>query len=821
MIVEDRTPLIGCLFFISQKRIMMNKRLKPLIIDIKFLGKILGDVLKHYEGEEFFNIVENIRKNSKSKKLDNVTRLIEDLDDKEKIVQSFSLFLNLANIAESFHRERRTIYYNKKDIVQKYSLNDLFNKDIDSNKLEKELKDLKIELVLTAHPTEIKRKSLIANNKEIYNLLGLKEQGEDVEEELFRILSRVWTIDDTKREKPTPEEEARRARFYVLKTVYDLVPRKVKEIKKLAKLKDIELPLDYMPFVFSSWMGGDRDGNPFVKEETTISILKEQKELIVKLYKKDVQKLHDKLAMSFDDDNFPSTMYPYRSLLDQISYSDIDKDYSILDKIFNHLKNNKSEHIAMNGLYDLMLRFKCFSYSLMKLDIRQDSSVHVDLVNMLTKGKYSKMKEEEKISFLSGNDLKLESNIPNDFLADVDNTFGLVQRQNEDFNCYIISMTESVTNLMEVQYLLKRKGLTDFPIVPLFETVEDLENSTGILEKWFTLNPNIQEQMVMLGYSDSMKSGGKFASVYGLKKAQKKIIDVCKRNNVKVIFFHGRGGSIARGGGPIYEGILSQPKGSVNGHFRTTIQGEMIDSTFSFMNIASRNLDIYLSSCIEKSLLHKYDKGNTPLYEAIAQESKQKYRSLLEDSNFMTLYNEITPINEMSLLKIGSRPSKRKNNSELSSLRAIPWVFSWTQNRLILPSWYGIGTALKSQDINTLKEEYNSSVFFRSFIDLTYMVISKTREEIFSIYGEKLVSNNELYEIILKEYRLTKKLISKIVEKKKYDILMSSIEARNPYVDPINVVQIISLKNYRDYTVNAKALILSFTGVANGLRNTG
>ena len=793
--------------------------------DIKLLGKILGNVIKHHESIDIFNHIEQIRRFTKKDEIKKAYIYINKTKNKEIIAKAFSNFLNLSNIAESFHRHRRSIFYKNNNIEQKYSIEWLFQQNFSKNKIKKYLESNKIEFVLTAHPTEFKRRSLISNNQDIFNILLNRQafSSQELENELFFLISKIWTIGDTNRVKPNPEEEARRSFHYIISSLYKVIPKKVIEIRTHAKKMGIDLNLNFTPFNISSWIGGDRDGNPFVRTEITKKIIKEQKEVLLELYKKDLKELFNQLAMKFPSNDLPNTKYPYRTLIEEIDLNDTQKTLNILSRIYHNLIENNCEHIANQNLLELIIKINCFKNYLMKLDIRQDSSYHENAIVELTQNnKYKNYSIKEKIDFLNNFKLKLSSNYSEN-TQELISLMNFIKNNEENFNCYIISMTEDTSDLCELHFLFKYFNIS-LPIVPLFETVQDLQSSVKTLTEWFSIY-NTKEQMVMLGYSDSMKTGGKFSSLYNLFNAQENIIKLGKKYNKKIIFFHGRGGSIARGGGPIVDGILSQPKNSIQNHFRSTIQGEMIDNLFAFQPIAARSLDLYFSACVLKELENSSHKINNKLFKEISNDSKQKYSDFLNHKNFIPYYTKITPINEVSILKVGSRPSKRKDTQHITDLRAIPWVFSWTQNRLLLPSWFGVGTGLSKQKISVLKKEYKNSLFFKNFIELIAMVLSKTKPNVFTLYFRELNDKKDIEEIVLKEYELTKKIIQQITNRKdlliENPMISKTIQSRNPYVDPLNLLQIFGLKEYRLFKCREELLTICFSGIANGLKNSG
>ena len=881
----------------------MDKDL-PLKEDIYLLGLLLGEAIAEIEGKEFFNLVEKIRRLCKKrrdysqtkKEFSKLAEIIDTLDknDLNKLVKSFSTFLNYATVAEQHHRiRRRRSYFSAiRRKPQKFSLRDTFNdliKDgVPKSKIYSTLCNQEINLVFTAHPTEVKKKRLIRNNKKIEGLLAQLDRQNLSQterailvEELKRVIVTNWLSDSVKRDKPSPLKEAAGGLVSIEESLWDVIPQYFRRMDKI--LKDYfkkGLPLDSSPVRMSSWMGGDRDGNPFVTSKVTKEIIFYQRSLALNLYKKELNKLFAELTMTKGSkelhDVVGKSKRPYRDLIANLEFK-IDNTKTLFERLDNRIPKKNSSYIlqkedlleplmicyrslsetgaslvAEGLLTDMIRRVVTFGVNLVQLDIRQESTVHSEVIdqytNYLEKGTYSSWDENKKIAFLlaeidNQEKIPFESFLRDDLHKDVVKTFEMIQEVGTaSFGTYVISMAEKASDVLAVEFFQEKMGIENpLPVAPLFETINDLQGADSAMEKIFS-NKWYKErikgkQEIMLGYSDSAKDGGRLAATWELYKAQESLIKLSKKHDVKLVLFHGRGGTVGRGGGPTYLAVNSQPSGSIDGALKVTVQGEVINSKFGIQGIAKRSLEVYTTAVLKSTLV----KGKTipkkfkTMMEEMAESSKKHYKSVVwEDEGFNNFFNNSTPITELSFLKIGSRPSKRKADGGMGSLRAIPWIFSWTQTRLILPSWLGVGEginfAIEKYGVKEVKKMVKEWPFFSATIDLLEMVMAKTDLEIAKLYIDMLNDSKgrEFSKKIIASYNLTKTNLLKIIGSKKflskYGVLERSLKVRNPYVDPLNYIQVQALKKIRENPEDEELqdiLIKTLNGVATGMRNTG
>ncbi len=875
----------------------------PLKNDVHLLGTLLGETLKEVEGEKFFQLVEKIRKTAIHQRkgegiadFKKISKILKDVDNQTltKLVSSFSAFLNYVTVAEQHHRiRRRRLHLLSRDAGdQPFSLGHTFKllkkKKLSAETIAQTIKDLEINLVFTAHPTEVKKKSLIRKNAKIEDILSILDrknltQAEKQEaiEELKRIVVTNWLSDEIKRERPTPLKEAYSGILHIEESLWEVIPFFLRQIDRRLKKEIGEgLPLEATPIKFGSWMGGDRDGNPNVTTDVTKEIIYFQRVRIIDLYIKDLDDLFLDLSICRDSDQLfeyvGKSKRPYRDLIlnlkDKLENTKIlferlnnkiprkNPNYilrkeDLIDPLmacYRSLLEMGAKTVAEGKLTDLIRNVHTFGIHLFKLDIRQESSVHLKIMdaytNYLKMSLFSEMSENQKLEFL---EKKMEDNSPfpyKEFLVeafdlDVMKTFELIGEVGKDsFGSYIISMAREASDILLVEFFQKKlnpEALLN--VVPLFETIHDLKNSHLNMKrifsnKWYKKHIN-GHQEIMLGYSDSSKDGGRLSATWELYKAQENLLKLADEEGVKLTLFHGRGGTVGRGGGPTYLAVDSQPPGSIDGRLKVTVQGEIINSKFGIQGIAKRSLEVYLTSVLRATLEKptRPNKQYRDMMEDLATYSREKYQSLVwKNPDFGEFFSQVTPVKEISYLKIGSRPSKRKFGGSMDSLRAIPWIFSWTQNRLILPSWYGVGEALKygieKYGMAQMKSMAKKWSFFNATMDLLEMVLSKADEHIADLYMEHLSDDKwvNLEKEVRDSFLLTKKLVAKTLDQKKLlennRVLKRSLDIRNPYVDPMNFVQVMILKKFRENPEDPgleNVLVNTLSGIAVGMRNTG
>jgi len=893
-----------------QKRDLYYERIPTKLLreDVRYLGSILGKVIKKQEGQKFFNLVEKVRKLSKVNKINysnhsygKIIRAIKNLNPKNtfKLTRAFTHFMNFINLAESIDASRSLNEYenNRKKISTKNIFieeifEDLFNsKKISENKIYNLAKNLNIGIVLTAHPTEVKRRTLIQKYHKITEILEERDLLKNypsklkiLEKKLFDELTIIWNTDDLKRSRPTPFDEARWGLAIIEDSLWDTIPKVYRRLNSIF-VQNINkgLPKNFNPIEFGSWMGGDRDGNPNVTAEVTKQVILLSRWEAAKLYEKtltkiirsySMEKCSRKISRKVGNSHEPYRVF-LRPLRDKMRTTHRSIEQHLINKkpldkkkllssreeilkplrvVRESLEQNQSENIASGELLDLMRRAKCFGINLARLDIRQESSRHSQLIAEFIKKKYKKnyysFSEDQKINFFklainSKKNIITNFKFKNKENKEVWSTFKtLSQEPPECLGAYVISMTTSASDILSISFLQKEAKIKNkLRVVPLFETLDDLINSKKIMRNLFSQNwyrkliKNKQE--VMIGYSDSSKDAGKICASWHQYKAQEEIVKLAKKYKIDVTFFHGRGGSAGRGGGPIQATLRSQPPNSVNGKIRITDQGEVIQQKYGYEPLAKYNLCSYIGAVAEATLNPPPSPKNNwrDLIEKMSDISKSSYRkNINQNTEFIKYFKTVTPHVALGKLSIGSRPSKRKNVDNIKSLRAIPWVFAWTQIRLMLPAWLGSAEALRYSYIKkfrkTLYDMERNWPFFNSMLDMLDMVISKADPDISKIYEEYL-ADEELKRVGKKlrfQFDVIKKLNKKITPKeiiKSRKQFRSSIIVRNIYSEVINIIQPIVIKkiknskNLKDKKILEDALMTSIAGISAAMKNTG
>ncbi len=893
-----------------KKRDLYYERIPTKLLreDIRYLGTLLGDVIKDQEGIKFFNLVEKVRKLSKANKINiknnnsfkKLVKTIKNINPKDtfRLTRAFSHLINFINLAESIDTARNLDEYEIKRKNLKYNIfieeifKNLFkNKKIPNSKIYNLAKSLDIGIVLTAHPTEVKRRTLIQKYHKIIEILEQKDLFKSypskikiLNKQLRDEFSIIWNTDDLKRTKPTPFDEARWGLAIIEDSLWNTIPKVYRRLNSIfVKNMKKGLPKNFNPIQFGSWMGGDRDGNPNVTSQVTKQVILLSRWEAAKLYEKTLTKIIRSYSMKKCSKKISNkvgnSFEPYRVFLrplrDKIRLTHRSIEQYLIDKkplnqkmllrsteeilkplrvVRESLEQNQNENIASGDLLDLMRRAKCFGINLARLDIRQESSRHTQLIAELVKKKfninYYKFSEDEKINFLKSKLLSKKNCINNFKFSNKKNnevwsTFKiLADEPSECLGAYVISMTTSASDILAVSFLQKEAKIKQkLRVVPLFETLDDLVNASQIIKnlfskKWYRKLIN-NKQEVMIGYSDSSKDAGKICASWHQYKAQEQIVKLAKKYSVKASFFHGRGGSPGRGGGPIQATLRSQPPNSVNGKIRITDQGEVIQQKYGYEPIAEYNLCSYIGAVTEATLNPppKPKPDWRSLIEKMSDISKSSYRkNINQSSEFIKYFKNVTPHRALGKLSIGSRPSKRKNLDNIKSLRAIPWVFAWTQIRLMLPAWLGSAEALRYAYIKkfrrTLIDMEKNWPFFNSMLDILDMVITKADPEISKIY-EKYLADEKLKRVGKKlrfQFEVIKKLNKKITTK---EILLTRkqsrtlIIVRNIYSEVLNIIQpIVIHKLKKNKKISDKkdlndALLTSIAGISAAMKNTG
>lgn len=870
----------------------MLKLPETLRENVRLLGELLGETIHAHEGEDLFAKVEGIRKLGKSiTRAENgdsapLVNMLGELGDEDilPIVRAFNQFLNLANIAD---QEYFSSAESERDDVLQAMLLEFANK-YGKEELAKKISELRIELVLTAHPTEVTRRTLIRKYDQIVDTLADRQNGslltfeqDKLRGRLHRLVEEIWATDEIRTTRPTAIDEAKWGFAVIENSLWEAVPDFIRHLDRLSNRHlGLSLPTDVQPFKFYSWMGGDRDGNPNVTHKITREVLLLGRWMAAELYSRDVYSLGGDLSMSEANAEL-SKLYPSKTPYRDAMYTLrkriqatlewaearlqgrivetpddlITSREQLLEPLmlcYNSLRDVGLPHIANGPLLDTIRRIHCFGINLVPLDIRQDGERHVkaidELVAYLELGDYAKWSEEQRQAFLLE---QLNSKRPllpavwpmSDDTAEVLATCRVVASEpREILSHYIISMAQQPSDVLAVALLLKECGMTwDMPIVPLFETLDDLDRAPIVMDRLWSLDwykkYSAQEQTVMIGYSDSAKDAGKFSATWAQYKAQEKLVALADKYEVSLVLFHGRGGTVGRGGGPVEKAMASQPPGSVQGRIRVTEQGEMIRYKFGLPRVAFSSLSSYVVATLRATLSpHDAPKAEwRDLIERMGAQSLEAYRSVVRGhEHFVPYFRSLTPEQELSLLALGSRPAKRKSTGGVESLRAIPWVFAWTQVRLNLPAWLGARQALEyalEHEAKTLDDMVSNWPFFSSFLDLLEMVIGKADGPICTYYEEQLVPAE--YHGLGKQLRDDLKALELLINKlKKQSILLNdepllrqSLEVRKPYVDPLNYLQAELLKRYRSSKSISpdleRALKVTMAGIAAGMRNTG
>lgn len=872
---------------------------QPLGDNLKRLRDILQEVVREDLGQEMSDRIEAIRTLASEAEGELPTKqlhqAIATLSDKELlwVAQAFNQSLNLINTAEqALSIEEEVIRENP--IRFSALARELKAKGATNAQIIATLEELSIDLVLTAHPTEINRRSLINNLNETCDCL-LKLDRSDLPEykraqtlrRLRQLVVQYWFTDEIRKHRPTPVEEAKWGNDVIETSLWTAIPTFIRElnVQLEAELDGYTLPIEARPIQFSAWMGGDRDGNPNVTASVTREVLLQNRLRAAKLFLADIEVLVKELSMSLCTEEFRAYLgdseaqEPYRELMkllrsrlkatilylnerldnpllplrEGIIWHDEDLWQPLL-VCYRSLVACGMESIAGDKLSDTMRRVRCFGITLVKTDIRQESSRHAEaigeVVRYLGLGDYVAWSEEEKQAFLirelsSRRPLLPLSWTPSAETAEVLDTCRLIAETPEGvIPVYLISMSQVPSDVLAVHLLLKESGCPyRLPVGPLFETLADLEHSATVMRQLFGISwyrgVIDNKQMVMIGYSDSAKDAGALAAGWAQYRAQEDLIKVCAEAGVRLTLFHGRGGTIGRGGGPAKTALFSQPPGSLQGGLRVTVQGEMIRFKFGQPGVALRTLDLYLEAILEANILPPptpKDEWRT-LMDELRDSSCAIYQGVVRgNEDFIRYFDEATPISELSKLPIGSRPAKRRSSPTIDSLRAIPWIFSWSQNRLMLPAWLGAGEALQQAidrgAMPLLERMYQEWPFFRTRISMLEMVYAKSDSAVTDYYDSRLVSapyrylGEDLRERLERDIRT---ILAISHDATLMDDLQTqasvNVPIRKSFILPLNFLQVELLHRLRtsgepSHDVE-QALMVTISGIAAGVRNSG
>ncbi len=924
---------------------------RPLVEDIRLLGRILGDVIREQEGVAAYELIEEVRKLSVTFRRDadteadkSLKKLLKGLtgDQTVSVIRAFTYFSHLANLAEDRHHIRRRAIHERAGDTQEGSIEVALSRlrwaGISTKTISATLAHAYVSPVLTAHPTEVQRKSILDAERDIAQLLTARDEikshalavnaARDAltprelaanEAQLRARVMQLWQTRLLRFTKLTVADEIENALSYYESTF-------LREIPKL--YADLERALGSQPvhsfLRMGQWIGGDRDGNPNVSADTLAYALRRQSEVALRHYLTEVHYLGGELSLSAMLVDFTPEMRglaerspdinehrldePYRraltgvyarlaaSLKDltgrdaarhavapQNAYPSAEDFLADLRIIEASLRANHGGALVAQRLHPLIRAVEVFGFHLATVDLRQSSDKHEEVIAELLaiariEAKYSSLDESAKRALLllllnEARPLRVVGAAYSDHARGEIAIFESARVMRQRFGAqairhYIISHTETVSDLLEVLLLQKEVGLMqgtldnkathDLIVVPLFETIEDLRNAAPIMREYYAL-PGIAQQVkrsggeqdIMLGYSDSNKDGGIFTSNWELYRAEIALVELfdelANSHNIQLRMFHGRGGTVGRGGGPSYQAILAQPPGTVRGQIRLTEQGEVIGSKYANPEIGRRNLETLVAATLEATLLQPTKPATRAFLQAadqLSQTSMAAYRALVyETPGFTEYFFSATPIREIAELNIGSRPASRKASQKIEDLRAIPWGFSWGQCRLTLPGWYGFGSAIeqmlsgdgtpasRKEALALLQKMYKQWPFFRTLLSNMDMVLAKSDLALASRYAE-LVGDvrlrKKIFSAIEAEWQRTAEALGLITGEKQRlagnASLQRSIRHRFPYIDPLHHLQVELVRRYREGKADERVqrgIHISINGIAAGLRNTG
>ncbi|HEC8330506.1 TPA: phosphoenolpyruvate carboxylase [Providencia rettgeri] len=879
----------------------MNQQYSAMRSNVSMLGKLLGDTIKEALGEDILDKVESIRKLSKSSRAGNEVQrqkllmTLQNLSNDEllPVARAFNQFLNLTNVAEQYHSISPHGEAASNPVALKKLFSRLKDKSFTDNDIQKAVEQLSIELVLTAHPTEIARRTLIHKLVEVNNCLSQLDHDDIADYERNNIMRRLrqlvaqsWHTDEIRKIRPTPIDEAKWGFAVVENSLWEGVPAFLREFnEQLEESIGAVLPVEANPIRFTSWMGGDRDGNPNVTADVTRHVLLLSRWKAADLFLKDIQVLVSELSMTEATPELRALAggddvdEPYR----QIAKNLRSQLFSTLEYLERRVKGEQvlppadlltdnaqlwdplyacyqsliacNMKIIANGqLLDTLRRIRSFGLQLVRIDVRQESTRHTDAIAELTQylglGDYAQWSEEEKQQFLLTELQSRRPLIPQDWQpsAETQEVFEtcrvIAKAKNDSIAAYVISMAKVPSDVLAVKLLLKEAGASiRLPVAPLFETLEDLNNAQSVMTKLLSIDWYREliddRQMVMIGYSDSAKDAGVMAASWAQYRAQDALIKLCEKEGVTLTLFHGRGGTIGRGGAPAHSALLSQPPGSLKGGLRVTEQGEMIRFKFGLPQVTISSLALYASAILEANLLPPPEPKNEwkSVMDSLSDVSCTMYRDYVrEQPDFVPYFRAATPEQELGKLPLGSRPAKRRPTGGVETLRAIPWIFAWTQNRLMLPAWLGAGAALKhvieqEGKQSVLDEMWQQWPFFNTRIAMLEMVYAKADLWLAEYYDHRLVEER-LWPLGQKLRDQLSDDIKSVLAVSKDEALMAdlpwiaeSIALRNVYTDPLNVLQAELLHRSRQQEHSdprvEQALMVTIAGVAAGMRNTG
>lgn len=893
------------------EKLATREIINPLSNDIRLLGNLLGAVIREQHGDDAFNLVEDVRAAAKARRNDEpgaaerLTQLIGgvDLDAKRVLIKAFSNYFQLINIAEDLQRIRalrqRELSGHVSESVEE-AVSALRAAGVDAAKMRTVLNEISVRLVLTAHPSEAKRKEVLIKLRHIAQMMSIRDrqtllprEAKALEAQITEEIEELWQTRPTRASRATVADEVDFGLYFITSVIMDVMVDVYADLRESLQQHYPNEDWSELPPLlrFASWIGGDRDGNPNVTPEVTLQTLQTLRNAVRNAYLDEIDFLTEHLTQSSDevevsedlreavvgagglDERFPTEFYRQqmnliRSRLERAEYQNTLELYDDLGLIETSLKHHKGQHTASGALWRLMEKVRLFGLHLVPLDVREDSRLHANALDEMFRHygrteSYKTLSEADKQTLLT-----MEIANPRPFFpiepefSDATNriiaTWRMIARVHKQYgtvviDTFIASMSQQPSDILAMLLLAREVGIDkDIDLVPLFETIDDLQAAPAVMRVLFA-NPEYRKQLaargnrqqIMIGYSDSGKDGGYLASNWNLYTAQETLAEMCASHGVKLELFHGRGGSIGRGGGPTNQAILSQPPGSIHGAIKITEQGEVIAYRYSNAEIARRHLHHVLNAVL---LVCGMPPGAELRQEwrnamdELAESGRKAYRKFVyETAGFAEYWQQATPINELANLPISSRPAKRKPGGSFQDVRAIPWVFSWMQSRAIVPSWYGVGHALatfcaeKNEHLGLLRQMYTEWPFFRALMENVQLDLAKADMGIAELYAS-LVSDEALRETIFSEMKrayleacdMVCKIISQPSLLHQSPVMQRSIERRNPYVDPLNFIQVDLLKQLRRLQPNdaehkaiLRAALNTINGISAGMKTTG
>ncbi len=900
--------------------IIDNDKDLPLIEDIGLLSRVLLKVIDNQTTPEVKHMIDGLLQGDDPQIT--IQSMLPTLNDQQRknLIRACGMFAQVFNIAEDMHHERRRLAHEQDEHAAKSSfirvIDELKSQDIDADALQSQLNDTLISAVLTAHPTEVQRQTILSLHRQIralleqyHNAVGYQQQR--IEQQLETALLTQWQTNETRHFKITVKDEIDNGIAYFDLSFFEAIPNLYRKLDYQLKERFAEVDLPNLLNI-GGWIGGDRDGNPFVSAETLRYAFNRQAATVFYFYRDQLGKLYQELSLSIrnvdvsdavlelsacsPDDDISREEEPYRRAVAYISsrlvatshtfdlsygnrfglsepYASSDELLTDLSAVYDSLVAHGSELLANERLSDLIRAVQIFGFYLMPLDLRQHAGIHAETVHDLFKHAdledYLSLSETARQRVLL-RELATARPLYNPYVnydeqterelaifqaaADIKNRYGETA-----INQSIISNAEQVSDLLALALLMKETGLltivngqpmSRLNIVPLFETIEALQNSTRVMgeildKPWYKAvvasRDNIQE--IMLGYSDSNKDGGYVTSQWSLYQAEVQLVELAEKYHIRLRLFHGRGGSVGRGGGPSFEAILAQPEGSVAGQIRITEQGEVITAKYADAGNAERNLETLIAATLKASLLPNHTQSpDSELMNQLSHLAFNSYRELITQPYFVDYFLQTSLVKEIASLNIGSRPASRKTLARIQDLRAIPWVFSWMQNRLMLPAWYGFGTAVQAlikdnpNNLTKLKDHAQHSAFMQAMLSNMAQVMAKTDISIAKAYvdlAQNKIEATAIFEQIVAEYERSKQALLQLTDKQTplddNRSLARSLALRLPYLNALNWLQVALLKELRTTAISDEAaqqaklnlVHLTINGIAQGLRNTG